>query len=158
MVTANISGVSEEIAEAVAREFKQARIEPTVDANVLDVTFTFLGSHGANRQTRRIDVPVWSEISANYPSPVRAGIDSLICLNADSALGGRLLLLHGPPGTGKTTLIRAIGSAWRSWCTTEFIADPDELFARPSYMFEVMLGEDDEPDENVANLRVGGLR
>jgi hypothetical protein len=29
-------------------------------------------------------------------------------------------------------------------CTTEFVIDHDELFARPSYMFEVMLGDDDD--------------
>ena len=115
--------------------------------SVVDVTFTYLGAMGANRTVRRVDVPRWPEIARNYVAPVRGAVEELMALSADMGFKGRLLLFHGPPGTGKTTLIRAIASAWRSWCTTEFVIDPDELFARPAYMFDVMLGDDDDDDD-----------
>jgi hypothetical protein len=144
---ATICARTDEIAEAIVREFESFRIEQTTDVSVVDVAFTYLGPTGTNRTVRRIEVPQWSEITRNYVAPVRAAVEDVMAISADMGFKGRLLLFHGPPGTGKTTLIRAIASAWRSWCTTEFVIDPDELFARPAYMFEVMLGDDDDDDD-----------
>jgi hypothetical protein len=126
---------------------RATEVEQTTDMSVMDVTFTYLGSMGANRTVRRVDVPRWTEIARNYVAPVRGAVEEVMAISADMGFKGRLLLFHGPPGTGKTTLIRAIASAWRSWCTTEFVIDPDELFARPAYMFDVMLGDDDDDDK-----------
>ena len=42
---------------------------------------------------------------------------------AAPAAGGRLVLWHGPPGTGKTTAIRALVRAWAEWCRALFIVD-----------------------------------
>jgi hypothetical protein len=156
---ASICARTDEIAESLVREFESHRVEQTTDMSVVDVTFTYLGSMGANRTVRRVDVPRWPEIARNYVAPVRGAVEDLMGLSADMGFKGRLLLFHGPPGTGKTTLIRAVASAWRSWCATEFVIDPDELFARPAYMFDVMLGEDDDDDDKRWRLFVlGGLR
>jgi SpoVK/Ycf46/Vps4 family AAA+-type ATPase len=66
----------------------------------------------------------------------------------ETTVDGRLVLLWGPPGTGKTTLIRALSSAWRAWCSTEVVVDPDALFANPEYLFDVALDADDGPTEH----------
>ncbi|MEO8695741.1 MAG: DUF5925 domain-containing protein [Acidimicrobiales bacterium] len=144
---ATICARTDEIAESLVREFESHRVEQTTDLSVVDVTFTYLGAMGANRTVRRIDVPRWPDIARNYVAPVRGAVEDIMAISADMGFKGRLLLFHGPPGTGKTTLIRAIASAWRSWCATEFVIDPDELFARPAYMFDVMLGDDDDDDD-----------
>ena len=146
-VYANICARTDEIAEAVVRDFERHKVEQTTDLNVVDVTFTYLAANGPNRTVRRVDVPRWPDIARNYARPVRRAVEEVMVLDADMGFKGRLVLFHGPPGTGKTTLIRAIASAWRAWCSTEFVIDPDELFARPAYMFEVMLGDDDDDDK-----------
>jgi AAA+ superfamily predicted ATPase len=45
--------------------------------------------------------------------------------------GGRLVLWHGEPGTGKTSAIRALANEWRDWADFQFITDPEEFLANP---------------------------
>lgn len=54
--------------------------------------------------------------------------------------GGRLLLWHGPPGTGKTTALRSLAWSWRSWARFNFITDPEVFLSSTNYLMEVIRG------------------
>lgn len=53
------------------------------------------------------------------------GRDSLFCTLETAASTGRVLVLHGPSGTGKTELAKAFGRWWRNTCG---IDRPDGVF------------------------------
>jgi hypothetical protein len=142
-----VTATSSELAESVlATAVENAVEEPEPATDSVPIGFWHFGPHGPRRVQREIDAAPWEKIRANYADPVARTLERLMAIEG-TAVNGRLLLLHGEPGTGKTTALRALAQQWRSWCQVDCVLDPERLFADPAYLMSVALGsgDDDEP-------------
>jgi uncharacterized protein DUF5925/ATPase family protein associated with various cellular activities (AAA) len=133
-------------AKVLAEAVDNAEEPPTEDKEAVTMGFWHLTLQGPRRRTREITAPTWDEIRRNYPSRASGAVDRLMALKPDT-LAGRLLLLHGPPGTGKTTALRALAQSWREWCEVDCVLDPERLFDDPAYLMDVAIGHDSDDDE-----------
>ncbi len=102
---------------------------------------------------RRLALPLFAEVAANYPASVRRGLAELFSQPSGDALPGRLALWHGLPGTGKTWALRALGREWSEWCDLHYITDPERLLGGDTaYMLGVLAGKseplDPDPDDD----------
>jgi Domain of unknown function (DUF5925)/ATPase family associated with various cellular activities (AAA) len=139
-----VTAVSAELAESVlATATANAVEEPPPAADTVPIGFWHFGAHGPRRVQREIDAAPWPGIRANYAAPVARTLEQLMAIDG-TAVNGRLLLLHGEPGTGKTTALRALAQQWRSWCQVDCVLDPERLFGDPAYLMSVALGSDEE--------------
>ncbi|GAA0538438.1 hypothetical protein GCM10010172_19640 [Paractinoplanes ferrugineus] len=141
-----VTAVTSELAESVLDTVKDNAVEepePTTDS--VPIGFWHFGPHGPRRVQREIDAAPWDKIRGNYASPVAQTLDKLMTLDG-SVVNGRLLLLYGEPGTGKTTALRALAQQWRTWCQVDCVLDPERLFNDPAYLMSVALGSGDEDE------------
>jgi len=134
--TIHVSAESHARADQVAAEVHAKAPEPLSGTTTVRVWH-----HNCDRAPtsadRNIEAPRWVDIAANYPSTARAAVTAL--REVVRPIGaGKLVLWHGPPGTGKTTALRALMREWSSWCQPQYIADPEVFFAEPAYMTYVL--------------------
>lgn len=111
------------------------------------VRFWTLGPMGPIQYYRSLDAAPWSAVEANYPPVVREQLSALMAMESPSA-GGRLVLLHGPPGTGKTHAIRALARSLAPWCSLDYVIDVDAFFQHASYMVSTMVMEEGPLDSD----------
>jgi hypothetical protein len=143
-----VLAVTEQLAKEVLEASKLDAEEPrSVDHTKTAVGFWHFGPHGPIRHERCVDVEPWDGIRRNYSAQTARTLDDLMARN-QGQLGGKLLLLHGPPGTGKTTALRALTDAWRSWCRFDYVMDPEHLFGDSAYLLNVALGDEEEDEED----------
>ncbi|MCX2970410.1 MULTISPECIES: DUF5925 domain-containing protein [Streptomyces] len=140
-----VTAVSQELAdERLSQALEGAEDEPRPEPTDVTMGFWYVSPlRGPHRTTRQIAAGAWDEVRGNYTAPVADALDGLMKLTADD-VAGRLLLLHGPPGTGKTSALRTLARAWRDWCQVDCVLDPERLFNDIGYLMDIAIGEDDE--------------
>jgi hypothetical protein len=139
-VTATTADLARSVIEETSRDVQEPEEAPKES---VEIAFTYMTGHGPSRAVRKISTTPWPELRANYASSVQARFDDLMARTPEN-LDGRLLLLHGPPGTGKTTALRSLAREWRKWCKVECIIDPETLFSTPGYLMSMAVGVDDD--------------
>lgn len=113
------------------------------------ISFWGFGDRGPFRSTRWLEVPGFDKIKHNYTASVTSKLSELIKSDLPES-GGKLILFHGVPGTGKTYAIRSIISEWDENCVAHYILDPEQFFDKASYMNAVLLGDDNAYPTSVA--------
>jgi hypothetical protein len=139
-----VSAVSDELAERVlGQSVDGAEDEPEPQSDEVSMGFWYVSPRrGPHRTTRQISARTWAEVRGNYTAPVADAMDGLMKLTPDG-ITGRLMLLHGPPGTGKTSALRTLARSWRNWCQVDCVLDPERLFTDVGYLMDIAIGEDD---------------
>jgi hypothetical protein len=130
------SAADEALASSILSDVR-ARAPETTDHRTVPIRTWHLGQDGPRSSDRQISAPSLDEIAQNYPPQVRNDLDRLFAIERPTD-GGKLILWHGDPGTGKTTAVRALLQHWRTWCAAQYVTDPERLFANPGYIGEVL--------------------
>jgi len=136
-VTARSQETARRIAQQAAKLLRR-KVKERDDR--VSLGFWHATANGAVNQERAIEAQDWAQLRGNYSAPVAEQFERLMLLKP-ADVSGKLILLHGPPGTGKTTALRALGRAWRTWCRTDCVLDPERLLSEPGYLLEVVMGE-----------------
>ncbi|MFM9367918.1 DUF5925 domain-containing protein [Streptomyces sp. Da 82-17] len=139
-----VTAVTEELAREIVKQSTDgAADEPEPQPENVPMGFWYVSPRrGPHRTTRQISAGTWDEIRPNYTAPVAEAMDRLMKTTPED-IAGRLLLLHGPPGTGKTSALRTLARSWRDWCQVDCVLDPERLFSDVGYLMDIAIGEDD---------------
>ncbi|MHB1924911.1 MAG: DUF5925 domain-containing protein [Acidimicrobiales bacterium] len=143
MVTAAEEALGNSVLKAALAEAVEADPEAGQPA-VTRFGFWNNAPWGARMTERKLPACRWADIRRNYSQPVARALDRVNTTEL-ATTRGRLILLHGPPGTGKTTALRALAEGWKAQCRFEYVLDPERMLGEANYLLSVMLGGDDDP-------------
>lgn len=135
-ISANFGALSMLTAEELAKRFRDG-LETKVPPQ--KVTNFEVWSGEEFPTPHAFDDVNWNDVAANYSATTRQGIETLMKHTQHSvAKNGRIILFHGPPGTGKTWAIRSLLTTWKRWAKPAVIIDPEKLLENTSYFMNML--------------------
>lgn len=85
---------------------------------------------------RDISCPAWADIRDNYSADVVPTLERLVA-DPDPSGHGKLVIIHGPPGCGKTYFLRAMLRGLRKKYIPWVVSDPEELSRNVKYYYGI---------------------
>jgi hypothetical protein len=136
-----VAAKTERIRDQIVKQVKAGTrdYEKIVDDTKITVGFWRDAQNGGDIFSRDIDSKYWTDIKNNYSVESRDVLDQLTKVTPET-LTGKIALLHGPAGTGKTTFLCSLARAWREWVDMEYVIDPEIFLNDANYIINVMLG------------------
>ncbi|MCB0866630.1 MAG: AAA family ATPase [Solirubrobacterales bacterium] len=160
--------ISDNHASVVAAGFDGERLEEEIDAVLAllpepeprhlstNVRFWSESLGSANRMEAGLSPRRWDELAAGYAHETREALGDLMTHDSLPS-GGRLILWHGEPGTGKTNALRALAHQWRVWCELDYITDPAMFISgKMSYLLDVLSSGSDSHRSRLLVLEDSG--
>jgi hypothetical protein len=137
-----VAGTTPQVSREVGAAIKAKMPPPVVevgDPSKVDVRNWQVGHFGVRSQVGTVIAQEWSEVGHHYTAATRAKLAELMSISpVDGTLaGGRIVLLTGPPGVGKTNVIKTLARAWSSWCVFESVQYPERVFSDPMHLDEI---------------------
>lgn len=145
-VSVRVAAATRDAAAFACASFRElwppAYMTPALPDGRIPITFWTLGQFGPSPRLRKIEAASWADVERNYTGAVRDEIAEIMAWDHGPEREGQLFLWHGPPGTGKSWVLRALAAEWAPWAEFNYITDPDSFFITdPSYMIDVLLAD-----------------
>lgn len=152
----NMVGASVEALDKLKVQLKAGLILPSPAKEQTYIGMWHMGPNGATRDKRAIATRDWDKLTRNYAPSVQPVLNDLTNI-VPNEIDGRIVLMWGPAGTGKTTYLRALAEKWKQWCSIEYVIDPERFLNDADYIIQVMLSDNhlyDHPtDKDLTPLR-----
>lgn len=151
----DMTGIPKEVDDWWESLNRPTPLEEVVKEKELAVTYSYLSSQGPATRRKIIDAQPWEEIETNYPAELKEQLAKL-CVYDDPASGGKIILMYGEPGTGKTSFIQTLGYEWADWANIITLVEPEKFFSSAAYMIETILDQAVEDKWNILIVEDAG--